>query len=111
MRPEFLNRIDDIILFNPLSKQEVLRIVDLQLQELFQKLQSQQIVLDATPEAKAFLVNKGYDPEFGARPIKRTIEKWVLNPLSKKILSETFSEDQVILMDCEDQKIVFKTNF
>ncbi len=111
VRPEFLNRIDDIILFNPLSKQEVLRIVDLQLQELFQKLQSQQIVLDATPEAKAFLVNKGYDPEFGARPIKRTIEKWVLNPLSKKILSETFSEDQVILMDCEDQKIVFKTNF
>lgn len=108
IRPEFLNRIDDIIMFTPLSKEDITAIVRLQLQ-LLQKLVSRQnITIDATEEAIAYLAAKGYDPQYGARPIKRVIQKEVLNKLSREILGGTVSPESIILIDSFDDGLVFR---
>src|SRR5699024_207006 len=86
VRPEFLNRIDDIVMFTPLSKADIRKIVELQLKNASDMLSKQHIILDATEEAIDYLATKGYDPQFGARPVKRVIQKDVLNGLSKEIL-------------------------
>lgn len=108
VRPEFLNRIDDIIMFSPLSKSEILEIVKLQLKNVSKMLEEQHIVLDATDEALQYLATKGYDPTFGARPVKRVIQREVLNELSKQILSGKVSSESVILLDSFDNKLVFR---
>src|SRR5690554_3599417 len=108
VRPEFLNRIDDIIMFSPLSKSEILEIVKLQLKNVSKMLEEQHIVLDATNEALQYLATKGYDPTFGARPVKRVIQREVLNELSKQILSGKVSSESVILLDSFDNKLVFR---
>ncbi len=108
IRPEFLNRIDDIIMFTPLSKDDILQIVRLQLDQLKKMVAKQHIVIDATEEAIAYLAEKGFDPQYGARPIKRVIQKEVLNALSKELLSGQIKADSIVLLDSFDQGLVFR---
>ena len=108
IRPEFLNRIDDIVLFSPLSRKHIKEIVRLQLKGVQRMLIAQQITLDATEEAISFLAMKGFQPEFGARPVKRTIQKEVLNKLSKEILSGNVHTESVILLDAFEEELVFR---
>jgi len=108
VRPEFLNRIDDIVLFTPLTRGNIKKIVSLQLDHVKKMVASQDITLDATPEAIEYLAQKGYQPEYGARPVKRVIQKEVLNQLSKEILAGTVTTDSIILLDSFDEKLVFR---
>ncbi|WP_299117310.1 ATP-dependent chaperone ClpB [uncultured Winogradskyella sp.] len=108
VRPEFLNRIDDTIMFTPLSKENIVDIVGLQLKNVTKMIAQQGITFDATPEAKAYLADKGYNPEYGARPVKRVIQKEVLNQLSKEILAGRVTTDSIILLDEFDDKLVFR---
>ncbi|MFD0797525.1 ATP-dependent chaperone ClpB [Maribacter chungangensis] len=108
IRPEFLNRIDDIIMFTPLNKENINEIVKLQLDGLKKMLDKQNITLDATEEAISFLAEKGYEPQFGARPVKRTIQKEVLNNMSKSLLSGEIKADSIILLDAFDNQLVFR---
>jgi len=108
VRPEFLNRIDDVIMFTPLNKKDIFEIVRLQLDLIKKMIAKQDITLDATDEAIAYLAKKGYQPEFGARPVKRVIQKEVLNQLSKEILSGRITTDSIILLDAFDEKLVFR---
>ncbi|MDO5972038.1 ATP-dependent chaperone ClpB [Flavivirga aquimarina] len=108
VRPEFLNRIDDIIMFTPLSKEDITAIVGLQLKALTKMIAQQDIIFDATPEAIAYLAEKGYHPEYGARPVKRVIQKEVLNALSKEILAGKITTDSVILLDTFDDELIFR---
>jgi ATP-dependent Clp protease ATP-binding subunit ClpB len=108
VRPEFLNRIDDTIMFTPLTKENIVAIVDLQLKGVTKMIAQQGITFDATPEAKAYLADKGYNPEYGARPVKRVIQKEVLNQLSKEILAGKVTTDSIILLDEFDGQLVFR---
>jgi len=108
IRPEFLNRIDESILFLPLTKKEVAQIVNLQLHELKAKLNESGIHLVVTEEAFNHILELGYDPFFGARPVKRVIQKEVLNELSKAILAQQVHKDQNVVMDMFDNKIIFR---
>jgi ATP-dependent Clp protease ATP-binding subunit ClpB len=108
IRPEFLNRIDDTIMFTPLTKENIVKIVELQLKGVTKMIAKQGITFDATPDAVVYLATKGYNPEYGARPVKRIIQKEVLNELSKEILSGKVSTDSVILLDAFDDRLVFR---
>lgn len=108
VRPEFLNRIDETIMFRPLSRADIGQIVDLQLEELRANLAKQQIQLTIADEAKKWLSDKGYHPEFGARPLKRVIQKKVLNELSKQMLMQKVMPDSTVVLDVFDDKIVFR---
>ncbi|MFA9210347.1 MAG: ATP-dependent chaperone ClpB [Moraxellaceae bacterium] len=108
IRPEFLNRIDETIVFTPLNKRYIKQIVDIQLQQLVHLLKEKGIAIHFTEEAKAHLVTAGYDPHFGARPVKRVIQKQVMNELSKAILAGTIDTSANIVMDIFDGKIVFR---
>ena len=108
IRPEFLNRIDDIIMFTPLNKKDITKIVKLQLDGLKRMLSKQHITIDATDEAIAHLAERGYDPQYGARPIKRVIQKEVLNTLSKELLGGKISAESIVLIDAFDDKLVFR---
>ena len=108
VRPEFINRIDDIVMFTPLTSVDIRKIVNLQLSGLKKMLSQQNIVLDATQEAISFLAEKGFDPQYGARPVKRVIQREVLNKLSKEILSGSVTTDSVILLDEFDDTLVFR---
>lgn len=108
VRPEFLNRIDDIVMFTPLSKEDITEIVGLQLKGLTKMLSKQHITLDATDEAIKYLSEKGFDPQFGARPVKRVIQKEVLNQLSKQILAGKITTESIILLDSFNNELVFR---
>lgn len=108
MRPEFLNRIDDIIMFTPLTKENVREIVNLQLDFIRKKLAERNINLTATEYALDSIADMGYDPQFGARPIKRVIQKNILNELSKQILAGKVQPDSDVLLDVFDNKFVFR---
>lgn len=108
IRPEFLNRIDETIMFLPLTKKDVAQIVDLQLDKLKQLLAEQSILLHITQEAKLWIAEAGYDPFFGARPVKRVIQKQVMNELSKSILAGTIDSSKNVVMDVFDDKIIFR---
>jgi ATP-dependent Clp protease ATP-binding subunit ClpB len=108
VRPEFLNRIDDTIMFTPLSKENITKIVGLQLKNVTKMIAQQGITFDATPEAVSYLAEKGYNPEYGARPVKRVIQKEVLNALSKEILAGKVTTDSIILLDEFDGQLVFR---
>ncbi|MFS0489671.1 ATP-dependent chaperone ClpB [Leadbetterella byssophila] len=103
VRPEFLNRIDEIVLFDPLGREEIRKIVAIQFDGIKARLQEQGIYLDATDEALDRLGEQGYDPVFGARPLKRVIQRNILNELSKMILSGTVNKDKVILLDVDGE--------
>ncbi|SHG36767.1 ATP-dependent Clp protease ATP-binding subunit ClpB [Salegentibacter echinorum] len=108
VRPEFINRIDDIVMFSPLSKEDIRKIVSLQLKGVKRMLAKQNIVLDATEEAISYLSQLGFDPQFGARPVKRVVQKEVLNKLSKEILAGKITTDSIILIDEFDEHLVFR---
>jgi ATP-dependent Clp protease ATP-binding subunit ClpB len=108
VRPEFLNRIDDTIMFTPLTQDNITQIVGLQLKSVTKMIAKQGITFDATPEAIAYLAEKGYNPEYGARPVKRVIQKEVLNQLSKEILAGKINTDSIILLDAFDGELVFR---
>ena len=108
MRPEFLNRIDEVIMFKPLDRKNINGIVKLQLQLLSKRLEGQGIELTASREAIEYIAEKGFDPQFGARPVKRLIQKEVLNSLSKKILEGKIEREEPIVMDVFDGKVVFR---
>ena len=107
IRPEFLNRIDEIVLFTPLDKKEIQEIVNLQVKSVQKMLASNGVKLDVTPAALELLAEDGYDPEFGARPVKRTIQRLVLNQLSKDILAQKVNRDHPIKIDVKDDQLVF----
>ncbi len=108
VRPEFINRIDEIVMFTPLTNKNIQRIVELQLKSVTKMLAHQNITMDASSEAIQYLSEKGYDPQFGARPVKRVIQREVLNELSKEILAGTLKTDSIILIDAFDGKLVFR---
>jgi ATP-dependent Clp protease ATP-binding subunit ClpB len=108
IRPEFLNRVDEIIMFQPLTKEEIRKVVELQLIQVEWMLQKNDIRLSATPKAIALIADIGFDPQYGARPIKRVIQREVLNELSKMILSGKVNKDARIILDAKDGKLLFK---
>jgi ATP-dependent Clp protease ATP-binding subunit ClpB len=108
IRPEFLNRIDEVIMFEPLSRDNVTDIVRIQFEHIRKQLAAQNILISATDEAVDWLAQLGYDPHFGARPVKRVIQKQVLNELSKQLLSGTIDKSKEIILDVFDNKFVFR---
>ena len=108
MRPEFLNRIDEIIMFTPLDENEIAQIVRLQVSAVAKMLSKNGITLEATDAAVAFLAKAGYDPEFGARPVKRVIQNMVLNKLSKDIIAQNIDKEKPIVIDCVGDELVFR---
>ncbi|SFC29538.1 ATP-dependent Clp protease ATP-binding subunit ClpB [Xylanibacter ruminicola] len=108
MRPEFLNRIDEIITFTPLTKEQIADVVKLQMKKVTDMLAPQGITLECTPQAINYLAEQGYDPEFGARPVKRAIQQYVLNDLSKKILSDEVDRTKPIIIDEFGEGLLFR---
>jgi len=108
MRPEFLNRIDEIITFTPLTKEQIADVVRLQMKKVTDMLEPQGIKLECTPQAITYLANEGYDPDFGARPVKRAIQQFVLNDLSKKLLADEVDRTKPIIIDEFGDGLVFR---
>ncbi|MFQ5898691.1 MAG: ATP-dependent chaperone ClpB [Candidatus Methylomirabilia bacterium] len=108
LRPEFLNRIDEIVIFNPLGRDEIARIVEIQSGHLKRRLAEKRIGLDLTEAAKSHLAREGYDPTFGARPLKRTIQRLVQDPLALKLLEGEFQEGDTITVDADRDRLIFK---
>ena len=108
IRPEFLNRIDEIIMFTPLNEQEIEEIVGLQIKSIQRMLAKNGVTLEVTPKALKFLAEEGYDPEFGARPVKRVIHRMVLNQLSKDILGQKVDREKPIVIDYDGSDIIFR---
>jgi ATP-dependent Clp protease ATP-binding subunit ClpB len=106
-RPEFLNRVDEIIVFHSLTKEDLVQIVDIQLQRLQRLLAERNIALELTEVAKQLMAEKGYDPVYGARPLKRTIQRELQDPLALKILQGEFREGDTALVDVRDGELVF----
>ncbi|MBZ9569825.1 ATP-dependent chaperone ClpB [Patescibacteria group bacterium] len=109
-RPEFLNRVDEIIIFNYLGKSEIKKIVELELKKVKERLKNKKIKIEVSSSAKELLAEKGFDPNLGARPLKRVIQKLILDPLSLKIVSGEVREADRVIVDLEEGKIVFKTH-
>ena len=109
-RPEFLNRIDEIIIFQPLTEEQIREIVDLIMEEVQARIEDRKITVVLTEEAKSWLAKEGFDPNFGARPLKRTIQREVENPLSKKILLGEFQEGDKVKVDLSPEGLVFSTD-
>jgi len=107
-KPEFLNRVDDIIIFHSLDKEQILKIVDIQLERVQKRLEERKLKLELSQKAKQFLADTGWDPEFGARPLKRAIEKELLDPLAQEILKGKYLEGDVIKVEVVDRKLVFE---
>ena len=103
-RPEFLNRIDEIITFSPLSLEQMREIVDLQMNEVQERLSEHGLVVELSEEARVWLANVGYDPSFGARPLRRALQKHVESPLSVSLLSGEFSSGDKILVEVDEEK-------
>jgi ATP-dependent Clp protease ATP-binding subunit ClpB len=107
-RPEFLNRVDDVIIFQSLDESELERIVDIQLEKLKKRLAQQQLTLDVDSAAKKLLAKEGYDPQFGARPLKRAVQEHILNPLSMRLLEGDFKSGDKIKVTAKDDALVFQ---
>ncbi len=107
IRPEFLNRIDDIVLFSPLTQKEIQEIVELQMDKIAKRLSAQEITLHTTTEAIVQLARLGFEPQYGGRPVKRTLQKYVLNPLSKALLEGSISKEEVIQLDYFETEFIF----
>ncbi|MEI6310404.1 MAG: AAA family ATPase, partial [bacterium] len=108
-RPEFLNRVDETIVFRPLELEDIQQIVDLLIRQVGRELRSQGISLQLTERARQLLAERGYDPAYGARPLRRTIQKLVENPLSEKILEGQFTFGDLVIVDLENEELVFHT--
>ncbi|GIV17205.1 MAG: hypothetical protein KatS3mg022_2640 [Armatimonadota bacterium] len=106
-RPEFLNRIDEIIVFNPLSVREIKQIVDIQIRLLQKRLEEKHIGLTITDAAKEVLAAEGFDPVYGARPLKRVLQKRVMDAIAMKLLAGEFAEGDHIVVDAQNGELVF----
>ena len=106
-RPEFLNRIDEIVLFHPLTRDHLKHIVDIQMQQVSKRMAERKIEIELTDAAKEFLVREGYDATYGARPLKRTIQRLILDPLALQVLEGKFAEGDAVVVDLEKGAIVF----
>ena len=106
-KPEFLNRIDETIIFSSLSKEHMLAIVDIQLQRVIERISERKIKIKISQEAKTFLVNSGYNPQFGARPLKRAIQRHLEDPLAMELLEGHFSEGDIVTIDAVGGRLVF----
>jgi ATP-dependent Clp protease ATP-binding subunit ClpB len=109
-RPEFLNRIDEIVEFAPLTKEQIGEIVELQLARLRDRLAERRIELELTDDAKAVLADAGWDPAYGARPLKRALQRLVENPLALRLLEGDFADGDTIRVDAEDGELRFEKN-
>ena len=107
LKPEFLNRIDEIVMFEPLTRTDIEHIVDIQMGIIRKMLSENGITLDYTPSAKRLIAKLGYDPLFGARPVKRVIQREVVNELSKRILASEVNRDKPILIDAEGERLTY----
>ena len=109
IRPEFLNRIDEIVLFKPLSRLEIRKIVDIQLKRVQKMLKDKERTLELSDEAKDWLAQLGYDVNYGARPLKRVIQKYLINPLSQELLASNFVDGDTIKVNVSEKVgLVFK---
>jgi len=108
MRPEFLNRIDEIITFQQLTKEQIAQVVSMQLDRVKAMLEPQGVKLEATPQAVSWLAEEGYDPDMGARPVKRAIQRYVLNDLSRKLLADEVDRQKPIIIDEFGEGLVFR---
>ena len=106
-RPEFLNRIDEIIIFHPLSEEQIAQIVDMQVAAVLSRLDEHHISIQLTEAAKAWLAKEGYDRNFGARPLRRTVQRFVENPISKDLLAGHYQEGDTILVDVSEEGLIF----
>ncbi len=106
-RPEFLNRIDEIVIFNPLRKEDLIKIVDIQLERISKRLSDRKISIEVTQKAKEYLADVGYDPAYGARPLKRAIQRYLLDELAKKILAGEFKPGDLIVVDFKEGHLEF----
>ncbi|MCK4522609.1 AAA family ATPase, partial [Candidatus Aerophobetes bacterium] len=107
-RPEFLNRVDEVIVFHSLIKKEIKKILDLMLNEVKELLKEKEIKLELTEEAKDLIAKEGYDPDFGARPLRRAIQRLIENPLSEKILEGKFKQGDTVTVEIKEGNIVLK---
>jgi len=107
-KPEFLNRIDDIIVFRSLLKDDLQRIVDIEIGFVAQRLKEQEITLDISGDAKDFLIEKGFDPVFGARPLKRTIQRYLEDPMASEIISKRFKEGSKVKVSRKNEELIFE---
>ena len=107
-RPEFLNRIDDTVIFQQLSRAEVLQIVDLEVRKVAQRISEKSVAIELTDAARSWLAEQGYDPQFGARPLKRAIQHHLENPLSKRLIGGEFTAGSTVLVDLDGDELVFK---
>ncbi len=106
-RPEFINRIDEVVVFEPLGREQIAGIAEIQLQRLRRRLAERELSLELTPQALDKLVAVGYDPVYGARPLKRAIQRWIENPLAQQILSGQFAPGAVVRAEVSGEEIVF----
>ena len=106
-RPEFLNRVDEIIIFHSLSREQIGQVVDIQLRILSARLADRHMTINLTGATKDLIVNEGFDPTYGARPLKRTIQRFLENPLSKKILQGEFQQGDSIRIEMEEDRLTF----
>ena len=107
LKPEFLKRIDEIVMFTPLTKEDVFRIVGIQVRSLTKMLAANGIELEVTPAAQEWLARRGYDPMYGARPVKRTIQRYIVNDLSKKILAGEVEKERPIVIDATAEALTY----
>ena len=107
-KPEFLNRIDDTIVFRPLVKEDLLRIIEIEIGFVVQRLKEHNITMNVTQEAKDFLIEKGFDPVFGARPLKRTIQRFLEDFLASEIISKNFKDGSTVKVSRKNQELVFE---
>ena len=107
-RPEFLNRIDEVVEFHPLSREQIGEIVELQLRRLHERLADRGLSLELTDEAKELVAEAGWDPTYGARPLKRALQRLVENPLAMRLLEGDFAEGDTVLVDARDGELVFE---
>jgi ATP-dependent Clp protease ATP-binding subunit ClpB len=107
-RPEFLNRIDEVVVFEPLTREQISDIVELQLERLRERLAERGIALELTPEAKELVADAGWDPQYGARPLKRALQRMVENPLALRLLEGAFAEGDTVVADARDGEVVFE---
>jgi ATP-dependent Clp protease ATP-binding subunit ClpC len=107
-KPEFLNRIDDTIVFRPLVKEDLFHIIDIEIGFVSERLKEHNIIMEVSQDAKEFLIEKGFDPVFGARPLKRTIQRFLEDPLASEIISKKFKDGSKIKVSRKNQELLFE---
>jgi ATP-dependent Clp protease ATP-binding subunit ClpC len=107
-KPEFLNRIDDIVVFKQLAKEDLVKIIDIEIGYVIERLKEQKIYLEVNKEAKELLIEKGFDPVFGARPLKRTIQRYLEDPLANEIISKKYKEGSLIKVTRKNEELIFE---